>query len=45
MYTVIHIAWWPGYDGLVDDGYNNHIRVNHSKNKFPKGNGKYLNGI
>ena len=30
----IHTDGWPGYDGLVDVGYNKHYRVNHSKNEF-----------
>jgi len=43
--TVIHTDGWPGYNGLVDVGYDKHFRVNHSKNEFSKGNGIHINGI
>jgi transposase-like protein len=29
--SVIHSDGWPGYDGLVDVGYEKHFRVNHNK--------------
>ena len=43
--TVINTDGWPGYNGLVDVGYDKHFRVNHSKNEFSKGNGIHINGI
>jgi len=43
--SVIHSDGWPGYDGLVDVGYEKHYRVNHSENEFSKGNGIHVNGI
>ncbi len=42
--SVIHTDGWRGYDGLVDVGYDKHFRVNHGKNKFPKGHGMHING-
>lgn len=27
--SVIHSDGWPGYDGLVDIGFDKHFRVNH----------------
>jgi len=43
--TVIYSDGWPGYNGLVDVGYDKHFRVNHSKNEFSKKNGTHVNGI
>ena len=43
--TVIHTDGWPGYNGLVDVGYDKHYRVNHSANEFSLGDGKHINGM
>lgn len=42
--AIIHSDGWPGYDGLVDLGYNKHFRVNHSTNEFARGH-RHINGI
>lgn len=42
--SVIGSDGWRGYDGLVDAGYDQHIRVNHSQ-EFSRGNGCHINGI
>jgi transposase len=41
--SVICSDAWPGYDGLVDVGYDRHIRINKSKT-FAKGKA-HINGI
>lgn len=43
--SIIHSDGWRGYDGLVDVGYDKHLRVNHSKHEFAKKNGCHINGI
>ena len=35
--SVIHSDGWRGYDGLVDIGFDKHLRVNHSANEFANG--------
>ena len=30
--SVIHSDGWPGYDGLVNIGFDKHFRVNHGAN-------------
>ena len=42
--SVIHSDGWRGYNGLVDMGYEKHLRVDHSQNKFARGN-SHINGI
>jgi transposase len=42
--SVIHTDRWRGYDGLVDVGFDKHLRVNHGKNEFARGNA-HVNGI
>ena len=42
--TVVHSDGWRGYNGLVDVGYDKHLRVNHSK-EYSKGKGCHINGI
>ena len=42
---MIHTDGWRGYDGLVDVGYDKHLRVNHGAHEFSKGNGCYINDI
>jgi len=43
--SVIYTDGWPGYDGLVDLGYEKHFRVHHGKNEFSAGGGNHINGI
>ena len=43
MNSVIHSDGWRGYDGLVDVGYDKHLRINHSKHFASKG--VNINGI
>jgi transposase-like protein len=40
---VVHTDGWRGYDGLVDVGYDKHLRVNKSKTFVEKG--VHINGI
>lgn len=42
--SVIHTDRWRGYDGLVDVGFDKHLRVNHSNNEFARG-AVHVNGI
>ena len=42
--TVIHSDNWRGYDGLVDVGYEKHLRVSHGENQFVT-NESHINGI
>jgi transposase-like protein len=42
--TVIHSDGWPGYDGLVDVGYEKHLRINHNADEFVRGS-SHINGI
>ncbi len=42
--VVIHSDGWRGYDGLVDVGYEKHLRIHHGKNRFADGR-KHINGI
>ena len=42
--SIIHTDRWPGYDGLVDVGFDKHLRVNHGNNEFARGN-VHVNGI
>ena len=41
--SVICSDGWPGYDGLVDVGYDKHVRINKQKS-FTKGRA-HINGI
>ncbi len=41
--SVVCSDGWPGYDGLVDVGYDKHIRINKQKS-FTKGRA-HINGI
>jgi len=43
--SIIHSDGWRGYDGLVDVGFDKHLRVNHSRHVFAKKNGCHINGI
>ena len=42
--SVIHTDRWRGYDGLVDVGFDKHLRVNHGNNEFARGSA-HVNGI
>ena len=42
--SVIHTDGWVGYDGLVDVGYEKHLRVRHNKHQFAVGD-NHINGI
>ena len=42
--SVIHSDGWRGYNGLVDMGYEKHLRVDHYLNEFVRGN-PHINGI
>jgi transposase-like protein len=42
--VVVHSDGWRGYDGLVDVGYEKHLRVAHGKDQFVKGR-SHINGI
>ena len=42
--AVLHTDRWRGYDGLVDLGFNKHLRVNHGDNEFALGP-NHINGI
>ena len=42
--SVIHSDGWRGYNGLVDMGYEKHLRVDHHLNEFVRGN-SHINGI
>ena len=42
--SVIHSDGWPGYNGLVDVGYDKHYRVKHGDDEFVRGN-RHINGI
>ena len=42
--VVIHSDGWPGYDGLVDVGYEKHLRIHHGRNEFARGK-SHINGI
>jgi transposase-like protein len=42
--SVIHSDGWPGYNGLVDVGYDKHYRVKHGEDEFAHGN-QHINGI
>jgi len=43
--SVIHSDGWPAYDGLVDLGYEKHVRINHGSDEFSEGNGRHIDGI
>lgn len=42
--SIIHTDRWRGYDGLVDIGFDKHLRVNHGSNEFARGS-VHVNGI
>ena len=42
--SVIHSDGWRGYDGLVDVGYEKHLRVEHGANQFADDK-THINGI
>ena len=42
--SIINSDGWRGYNGLVDVGYEKHLRVQHSKDEFVRGKA-HINGI
>ena len=42
--SIVITDGWRGYSGLVDVGYDKHIRIDKSKN-FSDGKGTHINGI
>lgn len=42
--SVIYSDGWRGYDGLVDVGFDRHLRVNH-RVEYSRGIGQHINGI
>lgn len=42
--SVINTGGWRGYDGLVDIGFEKHLRVNHGDNEFACGE-RHINGM
>ena len=42
--SVVHSDGWRAYNGLVDMGYEKHLRVDHAANEFVRGN-SHINGI
>ena len=42
--SIIHSDGWSGYDGLVDMGYQKHLRVNHEAHQFAVRK-NHVNGI
>ena len=42
--SVSHSDGWRGYAGLVDMGYQKHLRVDHGKDEFAKGT-VHINGM
>jgi len=43
--AVIYSDGWKGYNGLVDVGYDKHLRINHKKNQFSNHKETHINGI
>jgi transposase len=43
-HVVVHSDGWRGYDGLVDVGYEKHLRIHHGKDQFARGD-RHINGI
>jgi len=41
---VIHSDKWRSYNGLVDLGYQKHLRVDHGKDEFVNAT-SHINGI
>ena len=44
QHVVVHSDGWRGYDGLVDVGYERHLRIHHGRNQFARGS-RHINGI
>ncbi|MGO9316972.1 MAG: IS1595 family transposase [Terracidiphilus sp.] len=44
LQSVLHTDRWRGYEGLVDLGFDKHLKVNHGDNEFALGP-NHINGI
>ena len=44
MESIIYSNRWRDYNGLVDVGYEKHLRVDHGKDEFANGQ-NHVNGI
>lgn len=42
--VIVHSDGWRGYDGLVDVGYEKHLRIQHGRDQFARGK-SHINGI
>jgi len=42
--SIVHSDGWRGYDGLVDIGFQKHLRVNHGADEFAS-HKSHINGI
>ena len=45
LQSVLHTDAWHGYDGLVDVGFDKHLRINKAKTKTFVHRGTHINGI
>lgn len=43
--STVYSDSWSGYDGLVDVGYDRHVRLKHHRNEFSRKRGAHVNGI
>jgi len=43
--SIVHSDGWIGYQGLVDLGYQRHVRVDHHAHEFVGRRGAHINGI
>jgi transposase-like protein len=43
--STIYSDSWKGYNGLVDVGYDKHIRLKHHRDEFSRKRSAHLNGI
>jgi len=43
--SIVYSDGWRGYDGLVDVGYDRHLRVHHAAHQFAQEGDIHINGI
>lgn len=43
--AIVVTDYWRGYSGLVDIGYDRHVRLNHKQGEWSDGKGNHINGI